>query len=150
MVTPDWVIVVLLDQDRDNCLKLKRKLERFAEQAGLCSLSKADRFDKVKIVNRIAVEELEAWFFGDINALCVAYPCVSPTLDRQSKYRDPDAITGGTWETLKRVLKKAGYFKVGLNKIEAARTISKRMDPSINRSGSFCCFRDALIKLTKK
>jgi hypothetical protein len=33
-------------------------------------------------LNRIAVEELEAWFFGDIEALRAVYPKLSATLGR--------------------------------------------------------------------
>jgi hypothetical protein len=42
------------------------------------------------------VEELEAWFFGDVEAICQADPKVSPHLAKQKGYRDPDAIRGGT------------------------------------------------------
>ncbi|MGH7753687.1 MAG: DUF4276 family protein, partial [Gemmatimonadales bacterium] len=62
-------------------------------------------------------------------------------------FRDPDGIAGGTWEALERVLQRAGYFKAGLRKIEAARTISNNMDPDRNRSASFTAFRDALREL---
>ena len=63
----------------------------------------------------------------------------------QAKYRDPDAITGGTWEALERLLQKAGYFKTGLRKIEAARSIAAHMDPTRNTSQSFQVFRSALL-----
>jgi len=31
-------------------------------------------------------------------------------------------VAGGTWEALERVFRKAGYFKMGFAKIEAAKT----------------------------
>lgn len=49
-----------------------------------------------QVLNRLAIEELEAWFFGDVAALHSAYPRVPSTLGRRSRYRDPDAIRGGT------------------------------------------------------
>lgn len=53
----DWRIVVLIDEDRQNCQDLKQKLEDIASQEGLSTPSKSENF---KVLNRIAVEELEA------------------------------------------------------------------------------------------
>lgn len=93
---------------------------------------------------------MEAWFFGDVNALTAAYPGVPATLAKKEKYRDPDAIQGGTWEALERILQRAGYHLGGLSKIEAARAIAKHMTPEHNRSHSFQVFRDALLLLTTR
>lgn len=93
------------------------------------------------------VEELEAWFFGDVQALVTAYPGVSPHLATQAKYRDPDAITGGTWEALEKVLQRAGYHQGGLEKVKAAREISLHMNPLDNRSKSFQIFYEGLLKM---
>jgi len=95
----------------------------------------------------VAIEELEAWFFGDVIALGEAFPRISEDLDKKARYRDPDAIAGGTWEALERVMQRAGYFQGGLAKIEAAREISQRMEPHRNRSTSFCRFRDGLLEM---
>ncbi len=100
-------------------------------------------------MNRIAVEELEAWFFGDVQALRAAYPRISPTLAQRAKFRDSDAITGGTWEALERELQRVGYFAGGLSKITAAREISLHMDPARNRSKSFQVFREGLLQLAQ-
>jgi len=91
-------------------------------------------------VNRIAIEELEAWFFGDVDALHAAYPRVSRHLANKAPYRDPDAITGGTAEALGRVLK--AYYRTGLLKTEVAKKIAplNAVSSSLSRSG-FCCFR---------
>ena len=99
------------------------------------------------MLNRIAVEELEAWFFGDVQAIHQAYEKIPITLARKSAYRDPDAIKGGTWEAMERELQKAGYFKGGLAKIKAARAISANMEPSRNRSRSFQVFRQGLLSI---
>jgi len=100
---------------------------------------------RFKVVNRIAVEELEAWFFGDVDAVRAAYPKVSLTLSAKAAYRNPDAIRGGTREALEHVLRQSGYHKQGLPKIENARTIARHMDPDRNRSRSFRCFRTAFV-----
>ncbi len=70
------------------------------------------------------------------------------TLSTSRKFRDPDSIPGGTWETLERILKRQGYFKGGYLKVEGARTIAAQMDPDRNRSRSFQVFRDGLLAMT--
>ena len=88
------------------------------------------------------VEELEAWFFGDVEALREAYPNVSNTFQNRAKYREPDAITGGTWETLERLLK--GYYPNFLPKGVVAQKVAPHMEPSRNRSRSFQVFVEGL------
>jgi hypothetical protein len=143
----DWRILVIVDRDDDDCAVLKRKLEKAARDSGLISRTRraGGRF---QVVNRLAIEELEAWFFGDWDAVCAAYPGVDPNVPSKSKYRDPDAVLGGTWEALERILKRAGHFQTGLRKIEAARAIAQHMDPRANRSRSFQAFRDAVVEMT--
>ncbi len=138
------VLVVLVDEDREDCRGLKQQLERAASRATLTTKSAARRGQRVQVVNRIAVEELEAWFFGDVPAMVRAYPGIPATPGARSRFRDPDAIKGGTAEALERVLQKAGYHLGGLRKTEAARDIAKHMDPDANRSRSFQHFRRAL------
>ncbi len=135
----DWRIVVLIDQDRANCLELKMRMEAAALAAGLITKTAA-RGRRFVILNRIAVEELEAWFFGDPVALAAAFPKVSPALGAKAAYRNPDAIAGGTWEALRRVLQRAGYYAGGLPKIEVAREMVKHMEVSRNTSASFQTF----------
>lgn len=139
----DWQIIVLLDRDREDCFQLKATMEQIACKEGLSTKSNHGTDGKIQVLNRIAIEELEAWFFGDVTALRIAYPRISKTLDKKSRYRNPDAIDR-TWEALERVLQRAGYYRGGLPKVEAARKISKYMDPGRNTSKSFQVFRDAL------
>ncbi|MHB1421640.1 MAG: DUF4276 family protein [Gemmataceae bacterium] len=143
----DWRIFVLVDLDDDDCTALKRRLEEFASNAGLFTPSMSKSPHQIRVFNRIIIEELEAWFFGDPMAITTAYPRVSRYLGRRSKFRVPDAIRGGTWEALERVLQKAGYYKTGLAKIEAARLIAEHMEPARNTSNSFRLFRDTLRML---
>ena len=143
----DWRIVVLIDEDREDCLKLKARLEETAIQSGFITKSAAHEKGKFEVVNRLAIEELEAWFLGDPEALAKAFPRVPATIGNKAKYRNPDAITGGTWEALDRILRKAGYYSSGMPKVETARAISKYMIPERNRSRSFQIFREALQEL---
>jgi hypothetical protein len=141
--THDWRIVVLRDRDDDDCLELKKQLEAIAQDVGLPTRSQ--HRNDFKVINRIAIEELEARFFGDVEALTAAYPRVDSHLAAQARFRDPDAIRGGTWEQLERVL--AHYHPGGLEKKRAAEEIAQHMIPERNRSASFQVFRRALVEL---
>jgi hypothetical protein len=139
-------IIVLVDRDNEDCERLKAQLEQIALNVGLATRSQPAG-GQFTVINRIVIEELEAWYFGDWQAVQNAYPRVSPAIPRQQRYRDPDAIQGGTWEHFERILQRAGYYKNRLRKIEAAQSIGPFLDPENNRSHSFQCFRDALREL---
>jgi len=88
---------------------------------------------------------LKSWRRGTsaIGRRCFgAYPRVSPTVTKQARYRDPDAISG-TWEAFERILKRGGYVTTGLRKVEAARAVAVHVDLARSRSRSFALFRDA-------
>ncbi len=140
----NWRILVLVDRDDDDCTQLKSRLENIATDAGLLTKTKAQPGHSFQVANRVAIEELEAWFFGDWTAVQAAYPRVPGTIPQKSKFRDPDGVTGGTWEAMERVLKQAGYFSTGLRKLELARSVAEHMDIQRNRSRSFQAFTEAV------
>lgn len=144
---PDRRVFILIDEDREDCKALKAELEKMAAEAGLRTRTTSPT--QFQVVNRIVIEELEAWFFGDTEALVKAYPRVPSTLHEQARYRDPDGITGGTWEALQRVLQEHGYHRGGLEKLRAAGDIAQHMQPDRNRSKSFQVFRDTLREMCK-
>jgi Domain of unknown function (DUF4276) len=146
-IPEDFRIVVMIDRDDEPCHDLKNKLDTIALDAGFIPKSTAEFNQSYQILNRIAIEELEAWFFGDIEAVSLAYPGIPSSLGEQRKYRDPDAIAGGTWENLEKVLQKAGHHKGGLEKVRAAREISQYMNPAVNRSKSFRVFYAGLLEI---
>ncbi len=139
----DWRIVVVVDRDDDDCHQLKQRLESIAHRAGLRTRASSGG-TPWQLVSRIAIEELEAWYFGDWEAVRAAYPRVSANIPHKRRFRDPDMIAGGTWEAFEKVLQNHGYFPGGFLKIEAARTIGARIEPARNSSRSFQKFRDAL------
>jgi len=143
-IPADWRIVVLMDADREDCRELKARMEQESKLAYFPTKS-SPRDGVFGVVNRLAVEELEAWFFGDVEGLRKAYPRIPRSLSKNARFRDPDAIVGGTWEALEHLLQRHGYFQGGLTKIEAARNISRFMDPSRNRSRSFQVFREGVL-----
>ncbi len=115
----DWRIVVLIDEDRQDCNQLKEKMEAAAQSAGLATKTRAGN-GAYQVLNRIAIEELEAWFVGDVEALRRVYPRLPASLGSRSKFRDPDAIPGGTWESLEHILQSNGYNEAGYPKIAAS------------------------------
>ena len=138
----DWRLVVLVDRDRDDCRALKDELEGAARAAGLRSTSSNERW---QVANRIVIEELEAWYFGDWQAVLQAYPRVSARVPGRQRYRDPDGISG-TWEAFESVLQRHGYFRGGLRKSEAARAIVPHVDPQASRSRSFSVFCRTIVE----
>lgn len=145
----DIRVLVLVDRDDDDCIALKRRLEDMAAKVGLATRSAPGAAGRFCVVNRIVVEELESWFFGDVQAVRAAYAGVPASLEARAAFRDPDAIRGGTWEALDRVLKRAGHYAgtQRLPKIEVARRIAPHMRPERNRSASFRHFHQGLAAL---
>lgn len=137
-------VVVLIDEDRQDCRGLKARLEDMALNVGLRTKSSPGALGAFHVVNRLAIEELEAWFFGDIEALHAAFPRIPLSLAQKAPYRVPDAILGGTWERLHKLLRERNYCGDRFPKLRVAREVSAHMAPERNRSRSFQQFRDAL------
>jgi Domain of unknown function (DUF4276) len=137
-IPDDLRIVILVDEDRSNCQELKKKL---------CDATSIVTQKKGNIVlHRIVVEELESWFIGDVAAIRAEYEKIPVSLSQQAKFRNPDAIKGGTWEELDKILKKYGY-ETGLQKMDFAQKVSPHMDVENNQSRSFQVFRDGLRRM---
>lgn len=141
----NWRVVVVVDRDDDDCRVLKRQLETVSARVGLRTRTRAGNA-QWQLVNRIAIEELEAWYFGDWDAVRAAYPRVPGTVPRRQAFRDSDAVVGGTWEAFERVLQRHGYFKGGLAKIDAARAIGAHIAHERARSRSFAVFCEAIAE----
>jgi len=138
-------IVVLVDRDDDDCMILKKKIDADAVAAGLQTRSAAGRA-VWQIVNRIAIEELEAWYFSEWSSVKSAFPRVSDSIPKKASYRKPDEIAGGTWEAFERVMRGAGYFATGLRKMEAAEAVGRLFDWNASISPSFSYFRNSLLE----
>jgi hypothetical protein len=99
----------------------------------------------------IAIEEGEAWFLGDNQALKAAYPNAK---DQVLESYVQDSICG-TWETLadavyqggEKALSAKGWQAVGAEKSRWAENIAPRMDIDNNNSPSFAFFRDTVRSL---
>lgn len=134
-------VVVVLDSDRHHCVDFLAELKALA--AG-CNPVPNTMF-------RLAIEEMEAWYFGDQQALKTAYPrAKADVLDRYAQ----DSICD-TWERLadavypsgSAAIKKAGWPLPGQLKYEWAEKIGPLLDPDNNVSPSFGKLRDGLRRL---
>lgn len=134
-------VVVVLDTDRRDCKSFLQELKSVADQ---CKPAPNTLF-------RLAIEEMEAWYFGDRAALLKAFPRAKrDVLDR---YVQDSAC--GTWELLAdavhaggvAAIKKAGWPLPGQLKHEWAEKIGPFMTLHQNSSPSFCKFRDGLTRL---
>lgn len=134
-------VVVVLDTDKRDCVAFLAELKAAAD---VCNPVPDTLF-------RLAIEEIEAWYFGDQTALLTAYPRAK--LDVLKKYVQDS--TCGTWELLadavqaggSAAIKKAGWPLPGQVKHEWAKKIGPLMDPGRNISPSFEKFRDGLLRL---
>lgn len=142
----DLRVLVLVDRDDEECRQLKQRLEVFAVEQGLPTRARSGT-QRYVVCNRIVVEELEAWFIGDPDAVVAAYPNLPLSFANRATFREPDAVKGGTWETLQRLLQRHRYHQGGLAKVALANAVAPHMDPARNRSPSFRAFRDGLVGL---
>ena len=89
---PTLRVVVLVDRDDEDCLALKAHIERLVLDSGLTTLSSVGD-GSASVATRIAVEELEAWLFGDVEALPAglsphsSHPGPTGTLSRSGRDR---------------------------------------------------------------
>lgn len=102
-------IIVLIDRDNSDCAALKKEMEECATNAGLTTRATV-KSSQWQVATRLAIEELEAWYFGEWDAVRKAYPKLRSTVPSQAPYRNSDTIAGGTWEALERIMQNAGYF----------------------------------------
>ena len=140
-MTEDHRVMVIVDRDDDDCKALKSRLESACAKARLRS-KRVAATPNWQIATRIAMQELEAWYFGNWLAVCAAYR-VPENMPKNKRYRNPDAIPD-TWENFERILKQAGYFKQGMRKVEVATNIGARFVPGNCISKSFQVFQNAI------
>lgn len=138
----DVRVVVLVDRDDDDCVKLKQRMDTIARSAGLHTREGGRSF---AVLNRIAVRELENWYFGDWQAVRAAYKRVPERAP--APYRsNPDHATAKTSAAFERLLERAGGRP---SKPDWARRIGPYMGVESNGSPSFRQFIEGVRELTK-
>lgn len=136
-------IVVVVDCD-------DKHFSTFKEE--LVSMSKKLDLD-IDTLFCIAIEEMESWLLGDMNAVLTAYPNAKRGM--LLNY-EPDSIIG-TWEYLADVVYQGGatklkrnaasYYEIGEQKCKWASNIGTHLDLRNNRSPSFNYFISQLDSL---
>jgi hypothetical protein len=132
------LVVVVIDTDSRDCRDF------LAELNGVLAQCKSPP----RTLFRLAIEETEAWYLGDRNALAAAYPTAK--LKTLSGYVQ-DSVCG-TWEKLadalvlggSKGLKKTGWPAPGQAKFEWAERVGPHMNVEENTSPSFVKLRDGL------
>lgn len=137
-------VLVVLDNDRRDCAQFLADLNSLL---ATCNPAPNTLF-------RLAIEEIEAWYLGDQEALLTAYPRAKTHVLRH--YRQ-DSICG-TWELLadaiypggSGAIKKSGWPLPGRIKTEWAEKIAPLLDPERNLSPSFKKMCVGLRRFTQK
>lgn len=142
-MTDKEMVILLLDlDDVIDCIAFKNKILSTLE---ICE-------NKPNLLVRFAVEELESWFLGDVEALKKAF--TNPKIHLLKDY-EQDSICG-TWELLAEVVYDGGLSELKelgkrsrrileQKRLWAAR-IAPNMDIENNKSVSFNCFKEGLIR----
>lgn len=134
-------VVILLDSDNRDCRGFLSELNAIVDGCN----------PRPNTLVRLAIEEMEAWYFGDQTALLQAYPRAKR--DVLSRYRQ-DSICG-TWEMLADAIypggsvaiKNAGWPLPGQVKHEWAEKVGPLLMIDRNTSPSFGKLRDGLARL---
>lgn len=134
-------VVVVLDTDKRNCRDFLAELMALAAS---CNPAPNTMF-------RLAIEEVEAWYLGDRQALLTAYPRAKA--DPLGRYIQDSPCD--TWELLAdaiysggvAAIKKVGWPLPGQIKHEWAEKIGPLLEVDRNISPSFCKLRDGLRRL---
>ena len=141
--TPGYdFIIVVVDSDTRDCRALLEELQSVVDERQL----------KIPVMFRLAVEEIEAWYFGDRKAISAAYP--QAKVKELANYEQDKPC--GTWELLLkathpksvRAMQQGGWIAAGTIKHEWANTIGPCMNIETNNSPSFCKLRDGLRRMT--
>lgn len=123
-------VIVLVDADNQKCQKLRTAIEQAAQG---CSPS-------LRVVARIAIEETEAFYLGDLRALKRAFPDADMTRARSYV---PDSVCD-TWELFGEIVHDDSGDKVGWAE-KMGRVITT--SPEKSRSPSFRALIRALRRL---
>lgn len=126
---PGARFIVVRDNDGGDCVDLKRRL---------LALCPDDKREATRV--RIACQELEAWYFGDLQALAEVYgDGIERAIKGKARFRDPDAIDHPS-----RALEQ---MAPSFQKVGGARALSARLSAERNTSRSFRFFLEAVRTL---
>ena len=133
-------LFIVLDNDTRETANFQSQLQQIAVDNGIT----------IDHAFCIAVEEMEAWLLGDLDAVITAYPNAKKKI--LNSY-EQDSVCG-TWELLAdavypgghEALKKEGYARIGQCKGEWARKIGALISLDKDKSPSFQNFLSAVYQ----
>jgi hypothetical protein len=123
--------VIVHDKDSWDCRVLKQELVNLCQHAG-----------RPDTLVRIACNELEAWYFGDLEAVGQAFGRDITAFSRKRKYRNPDNIENPKLE-IKTIISD-------LQQISGAKAIAVCMDIARNTSPSFKVFIAGVLRISEE
>lgn len=129
-------IIVILDQDKQNCIELKDKIRGKMVK---CSCD---------YTIRIACYELEAWFLGDMHAIAQCSDIFKvQRFQNKEKYRDVDNVQKPS-DAIRQIVpdwqKKYGSKSKFSERIATEISLKPKDSEGANRSHSFHIFLDTL------
>ncbi|MDO5065695.1 MAG: DUF4276 family protein [Propionibacteriaceae bacterium] len=139
---PAHRVVLVVDADTDDCAEFRERLVAAVHESGLSVASHTAKQDG-QVLPRIAVEMLEAWYFGDPHALSQAYGSAFKNLSQKRGLREPDTIRDPARQ-LEKLLSRVHKHKGGLKKTELTNDLAPHFDVEENSSPSFQRFRDGV------
>jgi hypothetical protein len=123
---PGVRFVAVRDNDGGDCRTLKERLSALCADNG-----------RADALVRIACQELEAWYFGEPQALAQAFDRDQLIrMYQKARYRDPDAIQQPSRELVKLIPE--------FQKVSGARRMAMYLSRNGNRSRSFQVFMDGV------
>ncbi len=128
---PGVCFAIIRDNDNDDCKRLKTTLHEQCDKGG-----------RPDTLIRIACQELEAWYFGDADALADAFGKESiRNIRYKAKYRDPDSV--------QRPSAKLEKLIPEFQKVSGARLMAQRLTREHNRSVSFRVSMDGIESIAQ-
>ena len=115
-ITKNDKAIILIDQDNENCKKLKQQILDECKEA------------TSNILIRIACRELENWYLGDIESIIKIYPKSKAINYDKAKYRNIDSLEGS--KELSQITNKE------YKKIEGSEQLGKIINTNFNKNKS--------------
>lgn len=131
LATNDEAVIVVVDADDDDPVALRKQIEKVVRD-----------YAPTNAVVRLAVEETEAYYLGDLHALRAAYPTADHA--KAAAYQPDAIVAGGTAELFGEIIGDDG-----LRKVEWAEAMGARVttSPARSRSPSFKALHAGLSTL---
>ncbi len=129
---PGVRFVIVRDNDGGDCFALKQRLIELCHTSG-CQ----------NALVRIACQELEAWYFGEPDAMARAFGNARlQEISNKSRYRDPDSIRQPSREIVRLIPE--------FQKISGARKMAACLSRDGNRSCSFQIMMEGIERIFRE